>query len=118
MPGPFDAHGNPYPQVQFETDAAGSENNCDLSTGIGCTAPPGGAAFYPYWTLGSSHGEHSDGFGSGCVWNFGNTIAGSTINNLGGTEQYGTPNLERYAGTVISALMPNPQLACSQERND
>jgi len=111
--GPFDAHGNPYPQVQFETDVAGSENNCDLATGIGCTAPPGGAAFYPYWTLGRSSGGHDSAFGSGCVWNFGNTIPGTTINNLGGTAEYGTPNVSRYAGTVISAVMANPQLSCN-----
>jgi len=104
--GPFDAHGNPYPNVQFETDIAGSENNCNLATGADCTALPGGAAFYPYWTLGRSFG--------GCVWNFGNTIPGTTVKAFGGDAEYGSPNLARYAGTVISAVMPNPQLACSE----
>jgi len=111
--GPFDAHGNPYPSVQFETDVAGSENNCDVFTGAGCTALPGGAAFYPYWTLGRST-SGSSALGGGCTWNFGNTIPGTTINAFGGDAEYGTPNLARYAGTVISPVMANPQLRCSE----
>ena len=112
--GPFDAHGNPYPTIQFETDLAASEISCDVVTGVGCTAPPQGAAFYPYWTLGSSSGgdaRTSDGQ-SDCVWNFGNTIPGTTINAFGGTAEYGTPNVARFAGTIISPELPNPQLAC------
>lgn len=112
--GPFDAHGNTYPNIQFQTDVAGSENNCDTSTGIGCTALPAGAAFYPYWTLGRSSGHgSSEALGEGCVWNFGNTIPGTTIDSFGGAAEYGTPNVARYGGTVISAVMANPQLACS-----
>ncbi len=50
--GPF-SRGRPYPEVQFETDAAASEFSCNVGTGIGCAAPPAGAAFYPFWSLGT-----------------------------------------------------------------
>ena len=51
--GPF-SHGKSYPKIQFETDIAGSEADCNVTTGAGCTAPPTGAKFYAFWSL--SHG--------------------------------------------------------------
>ena len=77
--GPFDASGHPYPQVQFETDIGGSEFLCHTSTGLNCTAPPLSAKFYPYWSL------STQGLGSGpaCVWNFGTSVPGVTVNALG-----------------------------------
>lgn len=51
------------------------------------------------------------GHGDACVWNFGNTIPHVTVNTLGGVAEYGTPNIARYGGTVISAVKANPQLA-------
>jgi hypothetical protein len=106
--GPFDAHGNTYPSIQIETDVAASENNCDTVSGSNCTALPQGAAFYPFWSIGKQ--SAIVGHGDVCVWNFGNTIPHVTINNLGGVAQYGTPNIARYGGTVISAVRANPQL--------
>src|ERR1039458_8580121 len=50
--GPF-SHGKSYPKIQFETDVAASEADCNVTTGAGCTAPPTGAKFYPFWTLGN-----------------------------------------------------------------
>ncbi len=40
--GSFDAAGQPYPQVQFETGVAGSEFLCNTATGGNCTGanPP------------------------------------------------------------------------------
>jgi hypothetical protein len=125
--GPFDAHGKPYPQVQFETDVAGSEILCNVATGAGCTAPPLGAAFYPFWTIGAQpnpagfpqvqsphgpphghpHGPHDS---TVCLWNFGNDIAGVTTQDFGKTNEYGTPDVSRYAGTLASPVMSNPQL--------
>ncbi|HUY51078.1 MAG TPA: hypothetical protein VMV92_36150 [Streptosporangiaceae bacterium] len=102
--GPF-SHGRSYPNIQFETDVAGSENNCDIATGTGCTAPPAGARFYPFWSLG--HGS-----GAGCVWNFGDNIAGQTVRNFGGDAQYGTPDIARFGGTLTSPVLSNPQAAC------
>jgi hypothetical protein len=106
--GPFDAHGSSYPSIQFETDVAGSEFLCDVGTGTDCTAPPIGAKFYPFWTLGSA-----------CQWNFGNTIAHQTLETFGGDAEYGTPDVARYAGTIISPVMANPQFSgkCSVHSN-
>jgi hypothetical protein len=106
--GPFDAAGNPYPAVQIETDAAGSQNDCNVVSGDGCVVPPHGASFYPFWSLGKQ--APITGHRATCLWNFGNSIAGITTNDLGRDAEYGAPNTARYAGTIISPVMPNPQL--------
>jgi hypothetical protein len=110
--GPFDARGSSFPTVQFETNVGASETLCNTQTGAGCTTPPAGAAFYPFWTLGSL-GKGSGQLGSilnhVCVWNFGNVIPGVTRQDFGRTAEYGTPNTARFAGTSISAPAPNPQ---------
>ena len=49
--------------------------------GAGCTTPPTGAKFYPFWTLG-----HAGRLG--CVWNFGNVIPSQTTRTFGGDAQY------------------------------
>ena len=103
--GPF-SHGKSYPKIQFETDVAGSEANCNVTTGAGCTAPPTGAKFYPFWTLGN-------GGRLGCVWHFGNVIAGQTARTFGKDAQYGTANIARYGGTLISPVIANPQTRSS-----
>lgn len=46
---------------------------------------------------------------TGCVWNFGNVIPGTTQQSFGGAAQYGTPNVARFAGTLTSQPLPNPQ---------
>lgn len=113
--GPFDAQGNPYPNIQFETDLAASENDCNVVTGAGCTAPPHGAAFYPFWTIGNQAGFAG---AKACLWNFGNTISGVTTNNFGAAAEYGTPDAARFAGTIITAVIPNPQLGgCGHQRD-
>ena len=107
--GPFQRNGLPYPKVQFETDVAGSSSLCNLNTGADCTAPPVGAQFYPYWSLSpqfNALGSHT----TGCVWNFGKDLP-NTIANFGKDAQYGTPDVARYAGTVISAPAPNPEFS-------
>lgn len=103
--GPF-SHGKSYPQIQFETDLAGSEQLCNVTTGANCTAPPAGAKFYPFWTL--SHN---------CTWNFGNVIPGQTARTFGKDGQYGTPNIARYGGTIISPVLSNPQISGSCARH-
>jgi hypothetical protein len=44
------------------------------------------------------------------VWNFGNDQPNS-INDFGKDAQYGTPNVARYGGTIISAVQKNPEFA-------
>jgi hypothetical protein len=104
--GPFDALGNPYPSVQFETDLGASEFFCNVVTGNGCTVPPIKAAFYPFWSI----GKQSPLGGMSCLWNFGNTIPGVTTNNFAGDVQYGTPDIALFGGTFASPVIGNPQL--------
>jgi hypothetical protein len=109
--GPFLANGRPYPTIQFQTDAPGSEFLCDIATIAGCAVPPQGASFYPFFTMTSKQplGSPVSLPAGACVWNFGNTIPGITTADFGQDAQYGTPNLARYAGTSISAPTSNPE---------
>jgi hypothetical protein len=103
--------GTAYPNIQFETDVAASELDCNVATGAGCTVPPSGPngpTFYPFWTLAPLHGHSSNG----CAWNFGNVIPGTTVRSFGGAGEYGTPNVARFGGTIISQVLANPQAAC------
>jgi hypothetical protein len=111
--GPFLKSGKPYPSIQFETDGPGSEFLCNTRTGAGCTLPPTGAAFYPFWTLTN---KASQGIGrlfprNACIWNFGNLIAGITTRTLGGDAQYGKADLGRPFGTNTSPILANPQIS-------
>jgi hypothetical protein len=113
--GPFLANGQTYPQIQFETDVAASESLCTVTTGAGCTAPPIGAQFYPFWSLSplSNSSSASNALGSprtACVWNFGNVLP-TTIQTFGKDAQYGTPHVARFGGTLTSAVQPNPQFS-------
>ena len=107
--GPFTAHGRTYPQVQFESDVGGSSNLCTPSTGAGCTVPPISAKFYPFWSLSPLFGAFRS-YATPCVWNFGNDQP-RTANDFGKDAQYGTPDVARYGGTIISAVQPNPEFA-------
>ncbi|HXY72692.1 MAG TPA: hypothetical protein VEM41_09120 [Actinomycetota bacterium] len=110
--GPFDKQGNTYPTVQFESDAPGSEFLCNTAYGTNCQVPPLGADFYPYWSLNNSQTLNGISTPPGaCVWNFGDTIKDVTTNDLGKDTQYGTPNLARYGGTVISSPEANPEFS-------
>jgi hypothetical protein len=107
--GPFQANGKPYPQIQFETNVGASEILCDTASGAGCTVPPQGSKFYPFWSLSpqpSALGSHQ----TSCVWNFGNVLP-RTFKTFGKDAQYGTPNVARFAGTSTSAVQANPQFS-------
>jgi hypothetical protein len=112
--GPFDQSGSSYPQIQFETDAPGSEFLCNLHTQLTRVVPPLGAKFYPFWTLTNKKGQ---GVGHGlfpagaCTWNFGNVIAGVTTRNFGRDAQYGQANFARYGGTATSTVRANPAIS-------
>ena len=88
--------GGGYGRIQFVTDVSASEQNCDLTTGAGCTLPPPGPGnFYPYFTRAAYPGL-------GCTWQFGNVQTGRTF---GGDAQYGsvTPStIGAFASPVIS----------------
>ena len=107
--GPFMTSGKPYQQIQFETNVGASEILCNTATGAGCTVPPRGSKFYPFWSL----SLHPAPFGSqrtGCAWNFGNVLP-NTFKTLGKDAQYGTPDVARFAGTSTSVVQANPEIA-------
>jgi hypothetical protein len=107
--GPFLASGQPYPQIQFETDVSGSAILCHTRSGAGCVIPPISARFYPYWSLSSQ----SPALGSkltSCAWNFGGNQP-DTVENFGADEQYGPSDVSRYAGTNLGPVMTNPEFA-------
>jgi hypothetical protein len=116
--GPFDAAGNPYGQIQFETDGPGSAFLCNTFTGLNCDVPPLAAHFYPYWTLTNKQGIGTLFPAKSCIWNFGNTIAGITTQAFGKDAQYGAPDAFRFGGTVITGgnvqlfgtTIPNPEV--------
>ena len=110
--GPFDAAGNPYPQIQFETDAPGSEALCNTTTGKDCVVTPLGSDFYPFWTLTSK--QTLNGVKTpkaACVWNFGNVNPGVTKLNFGKDAQYGLSDIARYGGTDASKVLTNPAIS-------
>jgi hypothetical protein len=110
--GPFDQSGSTYPQIQFETDAPGSQFLCNIFDGLNCDTPPLGAQFYPFWTMTTMKGQ---GVGHGlfptgtCTWNFGNFIKGVTTMGLRRDRQYGVSDLNRYGGTAASQVIANPE---------
>ncbi|OLB79086.1 MAG: hypothetical protein AUI14_11480 [Actinobacteria bacterium 13_2_20CM_2_71_6] len=67
-------YNNTYSQVNFETDLPAIEATCNVFTGVGCSNPPPGAAFYPFphtmrseggcrWTIGANHPRQISDFG-------------------------------------------------------
>jgi uncharacterized membrane protein len=111
--GPFQASGKPYPQIQFESNVGASEILCDTATGAGCTVPPQGSDFYPFWSLVPPHsalGSHKNL----CLWTFGNVLP-DTLQTFGKDAQYGTPDVARFAGTSTSPVQANPEFtgACA-----
>jgi hypothetical protein len=88
-----------YPSFQFETDVLASESTCNPD-GSGCTVPPAGAVFYPFYA--------QSGTGASCNFTFGNDIRGATTNDFGRDTQYGTPNLPWFFGTASGGIRPNP----------
>ena len=90
-----------YPKLQFKTDVALSDYECNAATGAGCVVPPNDAAFYPFFS--------QLGRGVTCSFAFGNDIPGSTTNDFGKDAQYG-PFIS--ANTVVfgnaGPVIPNP----------
>ena len=83
------SRGRQYSKVIFETNLPSIETpdvggTCDTQTGNGCTLPPPGAKFYPFW----STRRLSDG---SCTWQQGGPFL-PHINNFGGSAktEYGS----------------------------
>jgi hypothetical protein len=103
-PSPFlqqqpTTNGAKYPQIQFETDVAASEQlTCGPSTLNGCRVPVPGSPghFYPYFTHMTINGQ--------CQWAFGRMNQGITY---GRDLQYGHPSAY-FFGDLASQIKPNP----------
>jgi hypothetical protein len=86
-----------YERVAYETDLPSIEASCDGTTGAGCTNPPPGALFYPFYSAVNTHTSvrRDDGeqnrMQDGCAWAFGGRFLPDrkpgNFNNS--TEEYG-----------------------------
>ena len=84
---------DPYGYIRFGTPVGFSEPGCTSSSG--CSIPPPGAAFYPFYT--------QQGAGATCKFNFGNDISGVTTYDFGKYLQYGVPH-----HSILSDMITNP----------
>ncbi len=75
---------NKYPTLQFETTVVSSEPNCQPN-GTGCTVPPPGASFYPYYSV-----LPTNEVGGSCLFLFGNNTFLPLLLTYGKDAQYGT----------------------------
>jgi hypothetical protein len=102
------SRGRQIEDVRFEADLPAIENEvvpaCDVATGLHCTNPPPGAAFYPFYT--STH----NGPGA-CAWQEGGAHIPGTINDFGGssTTAYGAllPTVFPEAGFTTATAFEN-----------
>lgn len=88
-----------YGSLIFQTEVLSTEPACQ-DDGSGCTVPPPGATFYPFYAQ-AGHGSH-------CVLTFGNDISGLTVNDFGRDAEYGGPDLAWFFGTADSGVRTNP----------
>jgi hypothetical protein len=94
-----------YDSVAFETDMpvfeAGFKDGCSKLTGKGCTNPPKGAAFYPFYSTGVTSG-------GACAWQFGAAGISGTTNNFGGSSrtEFGTQPLALTVATTNAKGRP------------
>ena len=109
--GPFGGSGQPYPQLQYETDATASEFLCDTTTGKDCVVKPLGSKFYPFWRLNTGQPmAGTNAPAAACLWSFGNVVPGVTTQTFGKDAQYGKSDVARFGGTDASKVLPNPAI--------
>ena len=94
-----------YNRMAFEanlTQIEGQNQACDLKTGDGCTNPPSGAVFYPFFTTRPVNGQ--------CEWQLGGAFFPGTNNTFGGTStaEYGPLALRVLPGND-GATPPSPK---------
>jgi len=90
------AKGKPenYSTIAFESDTPAFEPfpPCNYNTGVGCTALPPGAKFYPFYSTAQAPAPDI------CVWQLGGPFLPHTTNTFGGsaTAEFGSPYLLYY----------------------
>lgn len=87
---------HPYPAFFFDTAVLAQE----FRSGICCSLPPSGAAFYPFYS--------QSNFGAHCTLTLGNDIRGATVNDFGRDSQYGTQNFAWFFLEASGGIQPNP----------
>jgi hypothetical protein len=97
-----------YDRVAFEADLPRIEaddfgGNCDRSTGADCVNPPPGAAFYPFYSTGTSAGQ--------CVWQLGGANIPGTTHTFGGSSK------EEF-GPLLRLFYPGPGFTPFSVYND
>jgi hypothetical protein len=98
-----------FARVAFETDMPINEfitnPNCNILTGSGCTNPPTGAQFYPFYSTTRGR-DRDDGT---CSWQLGGPNIPGTDNNFGGssTTAYSDDPLHVLVILPIDATHPN-----------
>jgi hypothetical protein len=95
--------------VGFEADlprieAADFGGICDRSTGTGCTNPPPGARFYPFFST-----RHAESVG--CFWQLGGAHIPGTTNAFGGSSA-------TEFGPLLFLDYPGPGFAPIHRTND
>jgi hypothetical protein len=106
-----------YSRVAFEADMPRIEapdfgGICNRFTGVGCTNPPPGAAFYPIYSTGTSTMDLTgQGQKSACVWQFGGPGIKGTTNAFGGD------SVSEY-GPLLFSFYPNPNPAIRLRANN
>jgi hypothetical protein len=98
--------GHQYPNFQFEADMPAFEPTCDTTTGAGCTNPPPGAEFYPFYSprLDRVHGNgrHHE---TVCNWQEGGDFIPGTVNDYGGSSaEFGSLLLTTYPGAGFTPV--------------
>jgi hypothetical protein len=87
-----------YPAMRFVTGVPASEPGCKRD-GKGCSIPPPGATFYPFYALSANGGK--------CFLTLGGTIEGSTTEDFGAEQQWGSYDAA-VPGTFEGQLLRNP----------
>jgi hypothetical protein len=99
-------NGANFDRVAFESDMAALEPSCNVLTGAGCTNPPTGASFYPFFSTigGADHQGGQPGDSSACRWGEGGAFLPGAANNFGGssTTAYGNLAFVPYVSSVSS----------------
>jgi hypothetical protein len=98
--------GHQYPNFQFEADMPAVESSCDTTTGAGCTNPPPGAEFYPFYSTRIDrvhvHGNHYENV---CNWQEGGDFIPGTANDYGGSSaEFGSLLLTTYPGAGFTPV--------------
>jgi hypothetical protein len=102
---------NPYNTIAFEADlprieASDFNGHCNRNTGAGCTNPPPGAGFYPWFHLTSF---------KGCSWVLSDNVPDQTNNFGGEVAEFGPLYFVNYGAfgrynNYNSGPLPNPCL--------